>query len=129
MSKKETLGIKRDINVDIDTANLESFQSDSILNDTEASLDYHRPEQEADDEIERLVAEFAEEVEDTGSETEEHIDNSCSVLPITSISRWTLESLAEDLLRLNIGAMTPLEALEFLSRWYSTLYSSQPRRG
>lgn len=87
---------------------------------------------DADEDVERLSHELADEMEaavNTGSETEEHIDNSCSVLPITSISRWTLESLAEDLLRLNIGTMTPLEALEFLSRWYSTLYSSQPRRG
>jgi len=64
MSKKETLEIKRDINVDIDTANLESFQSDSILNDTEAPLDYHRPKQEGDDdkeEVERLSKAFTEQ--------------------------------------------------------------------
>lgn len=135
MSKKEAPEIKKDINIDVEKANSESSQSDSILNDTEEM-------QEVDDDIEKVeriskafteqMSEFAEEVEDKGSEAEEHRDNSWHdiyVDPIISISRWTLQTLAEELLRLNIGAMTPLEALEFLSRWYSTLYSSRPRRG
>ena len=134
MSKKEAPEIKKDINVDVAKVNSESSQPDSILNDAEEM-------QEVDDDVEKVeriskafteqLSEFAEEVEDKGSEAEEHRDHSWHdiyVDPIISISRWTLQTLAEELLRLNIGAMTPLEALEFLSRWYSTLYSSQPRR-